>query len=105
MPQAAATPTGFQPYRPSLSIPPQPIAYHPGLLPPGYPSLPPEADPMYQAQMARYMAAMGRGVGVPSLPSYPAAAGFPLHPSLLPPGSPAYYPGGQAEIALLHDQL
>ena len=60
---------------------------------------------MYQAQMARYMAAMGRGVGVPSLPSYPAAAGFPLHPSLLPPGSPAYYPGGQAEIALLHDQL
>ena len=102
LPQAG-TPTGFQPYRPSLSMPPQPIPYHPGLLPPSYASLPHEADPVYQAQMARYMAAMGRGV--PSIPSYPA--GFPLHPSLLPPGSvsPAFYSGGQAEMALLHDQL
>ena len=104
LPQSG-TPTGFQPYRPSLSMPPQPIPYHPGLLPPSYASLSHEADPVYQAQMARYMAAMSRGVGVPSIPSYPA--GYPLHPSLLPPGSvsPAFYSGGQAEMALLHDQL
>ena len=87
LPSSSLAPSGFQPYRPSLPMPPYP--YHPGLsLPPGYPSLPPEADPLYQASVARYMSLMSR-------PMYPS-------PAILPPH---YYPGGHQELAMVQEQM